>query len=167
MDGNIKDSLPLKNEGDDLLHELYYTKDLLKFIISDLTCSLLFCSIHEPASKEDEWNAEQLSHIQCHILFEIHLFLLEKLHKETEDEDSGQAEAKIKSCPDRHRRLFSHRLRLVPPVVNHDSCKPYDEVGYSLIQLRSMTGNSLSIDKRLSAMENECPSHICCLTNNL
>lgn len=35
MDENIKDSLPRKNEDDDLVHEVDYTKDLLKHLTSD------------------------------------------------------------------------------------------------------------------------------------
>ncbi|WP_106811397.1 IS1182 family transposase [Prevotella merdae] len=35
MDDNIKETLPAKNEDDDLVHELDYTKDLLNHITSD------------------------------------------------------------------------------------------------------------------------------------
>lgn len=39
IDGQIKGSLPAKNEDDDLVHELDYTKDLLKAIASDSSLS--------------------------------------------------------------------------------------------------------------------------------
>ena len=58
-----------------------------------------FGPFHAPHAEDDEGNAEQLTHIEGQRVLEVHLIDLQKLHKEAESEDIGEAEAEVETRP--------------------------------------------------------------------
>ena len=78
---------------------------------------------HAGNSNYNERNTEPWSHVECHTLFELHLYLLYELHEETECEYGCQAVAE--------KEQSAHPLRHFL-VEQHAACKK-QEIGYGLV----------------------------------
>ena len=64
---------------------------------------------HTVDTEDDEWNTEDLSHVEWESGLEGFLDLLGVLDEEAEGEDIGQAEAEIPASADLLRHLFVER----------------------------------------------------------
>ena len=142
-------------------------------------CRLLG-SYHTYYAYQHKRNAEQLSHVQQHISLKLHLLLLQKLNKETKEENRCQTIAKVETCAygqgtsapsciststDSYLilgRISRHRihLRLIPASVQENASNEDENIGNSFIELSRVAGHQLSINQSLMAVEDESPSHI-------
>ena len=66
-------------------------------------------SYHTIDTNDDEWNTEDLSHVEWESGLEGFLNFLGVLDEEAEGEDIGQAEAEIPACADLLRHLLVER----------------------------------------------------------
>ena len=106
---------------------------------------------HTIRSQNDEWDRENLTHIDWERCFEGFLYLLGVFDEEAEGENICKAEAEIPTCAN----LLRHLLVEIP----HDDEK--NGVSDCLVKLSWMTWNGIYM------LEDECPGHICNLADNL
>ena len=84
-----------------------------------------FAAYHAIDTYDDEGDAQQLTHVERHVLLEIHLHLLQELDEETEGEDRGQAIAEKETSP-----YPTTHLPVEDETHNED-----DEIGNGLVEL--------------------------------
>lgn len=134
----------------------------LYFILSNCIVTVLLLLFHHlrsletgsnaPNSKNDERNAQYLSHVHRQTSLESYLNLLGIFYEETEGEYQGQTKAKVKTC--------THTLRASPLIYEEDKEEEY-KVSYRLIELTWMTRILIFLD------EDESPWHVGHLADNL
>lgn len=115
---------------------VFYIYDFVSFL-----CYLLpVIEEHEIETDDDERNAQPLSHVEHHVVFECFLVLLHEFDKETEGKDISQTEAEEESA--------MQFLAVILIKIDHD--EEQDQISYRFIELSRMTG------KHIYPFEYEC-----------
>ena len=109
-----------------------------------------FAAHHAIHTHDDEGDAQDLTHVEGHALFEIHLHFLHKLHKETEGEDRGQTETEEKASP--------YPIPHLP--VEDKTDDEDDEIGDGFVELGWMTRCQLAVYQTVVGMEDETPGQV-------
>lgn len=118
---------------------------------------------HKEDPGYDERDAEQLTHVESHSLLEIHLFLLDEFHKETEGEDEGDAKSEVEACA--YGSPAVAPLALI--VINTYSYYKYNKVSQRLVELCWMSWHCHTVDQRITCVEDESPRHVSRHSDNL
>ena len=105
---------------------------------------------HEVNADDNERDTQPLSHVETHIVFKADLILFEEFYKETECENSRQAESEEETA----MQLFA----VILIEIHHYEEK--QEVGNCFVQLCRMAG------KHVYPFEDESPGHIGRLTDD-
>ncbi len=111
----------------------------------------LLGSNHAVYAKDDEWDGEDLSHIEWECGLERFLHFLGVFDEEAEGEDIRQTEAEIPACAD----LLWHALVEIPHNAKQDG------VGDGLVKLSWVARH------HVDTLEDKGPGHVCNLADNL
>ena len=116
-----------------------------------------FAAYHAIDTHDDEGDAQQLTHVEGHTLFEIDLYLLQELNEETEGEDGSQTIAEEETC--------SYPILHLP--VKDEPHNEDDEISDGLVELRGVARSQLTVDKTVVGVEDETPRHVGRTADNL